>query len=117
MRSEDPWYMIDFLFLGRSTMPTAGKVNLSGMNVQSLMNLRSQVDARLAKYRTELEQQLQELDRAVDGARIMRRQGVSKLKGRRVEPKYRSPSGETWAGRGQQPKWMVAAIKKGKKIF
>jgi DNA-binding protein H-NS len=29
---------------------------------------------------------------------------------------YRSPSGETWAGRGQRPKWLVAAMKKGKKI-
>ena len=38
------------------------------------------------------------------------------LKGRKVPPKYRSPSGETWAGRGMKPKWMVAALKKGKKI-
>ena len=38
------------------------------------------------------------------------------LKGRKVPPKYRSPSGETWAGRGVKPRWMVAALKKGKKI-
>jgi len=37
------------------------------------------------------------------------------LKGRKVPPKYKSPSGETWAGRGAKPKWLVAAIKKGKK--
>jgi DNA-binding protein H-NS len=29
---------------------------------------------------------------------------------------YRSPSGETWAGRGARPRWMVAAMKKGKKM-
>ena len=28
----------------------------------------------------------------------------------------RSPSGETWAGRGARPRWMVAALKKGKKM-
>jgi hypothetical protein len=38
------------------------------------------------------------------------------LRGRKVPPKYRSPTGETWAGRGARPKWMVEALKKGKKI-
>jgi DNA-binding protein H-NS len=33
-----------------------------------------------------------------------------------VPPKYRAPSGETWAGRGARPKWMVEALKKGKKM-
>jgi H-NS histone family len=28
----------------------------------------------------------------------------------------RSPSGETWAGRGARPRWLVAAIKRGKKL-
>jgi DNA-binding protein H-NS len=35
---------------------------------------------------------------------------------KKVPPKYRSPSGETWAGRGARPKWLVAALKKGKKM-
>ena len=42
--------------------------------------------------------------------------GKSSLKGKKVPPKYRSPSGETWAGRGARPKWLVAALKKGKKM-
>jgi DNA-binding protein H-NS len=29
---------------------------------------------------------------------------------------YRSPSGETWAGRGAKARWMVDALKKGKKM-
>jgi DNA-binding protein H-NS len=40
----------------------------------------------------------------------------SSMKGRKVPPKYRSPSGETWAGRGAKPKWMVEALTKGKKV-
>jgi len=41
----------------------------------------------------------------------------SKLKGRRVKPKYRNPDNhtETWAGRGRMPLWMAAMVKKGKK--
>src|SRR5215831_17438919 len=38
----------------------------------------------------------------------------SVLKGRMVPPKYRGPSGETWAGRGAKPRWLVAAIQRGK---
>jgi DNA-binding protein H-NS len=38
------------------------------------------------------------------------------LKGTKVAPKFRSPKGETWAGRGAKPRWLVAAIKDGKKL-
>lgn len=37
--------------------------------------------------------------------------------GRKVAPKYRDPAtGNTWSGRGLQPKWLRAAIAAGKKI-
>jgi len=36
--------------------------------------------------------------------------------GKKVAPKYRGPKGATWAGRGLKPKWLVAEIKKGKKL-
>jgi hypothetical protein len=51
----------------------------------------------------------------VGGPRIVRG-GRSALKGMKVPPKYRGPSGETWAGRGARPRWLVAAIKGGKKL-
>jgi DNA-binding protein H-NS len=38
------------------------------------------------------------------------------LKGKKVPPKYRDRSGNTWAGRGAKPRWLVAAIKEGKKL-
>ncbi len=34
-----------------------------------------------------------------------------------VAPKYRNSStGDTWTGRGKQPKWLAAALKSGKKL-
>jgi DNA-binding protein H-NS len=90
------------------------KVNLSGMTVEALMDLREQVDETLLKRRAEIEQQLERIA-VVGGARIVR-VGGSSLKGTKVPPKYRSPSGETWAGRGAKPRWLVDAIKGGKKI-
>ena len=88
------------------------KVNLSGMSVEQLMDLRKQVGETLLKRRAEIENQLARMGAVVSGARG----GGSTLKGKKVPPKYRSPSGETWAGRGARPVWLVAAIKDGKKI-
>ena len=83
------------------------------MNVEALLSLRDQVDKRLQELRSELEKQLA----ALGGAKSMKgRPSGKSLKGKKVPPKDRSPSGETWAGRGAKPRWMVAALKKGKKI-
>jgi DNA-binding protein H-NS len=38
------------------------------------------------------------------------------MKGRKVAPKFRSPDGETWAGRGARPRWLSALIRQGHKI-
>jgi len=93
-------------------------VNLSRMTVEALMDLRKRVDEMLHQHRAELEKQLQRMGRAIAlvGGRRIVRGGGSVLKGRKVPPKYRGPSGETWAGRGARPRWLVAAIKGGKKL-
>jgi DNA-binding protein H-NS len=87
--------------------------NLKGMNVEALMSLRKQVDKRLVELRAELEKQLAALDGQSKGKAVRTSKST---KGRKVPPKYRSRSGETWAGRGARPKWMVKALKKGKKM-
>jgi DNA-binding protein H-NS len=84
--------------------------SLKGMNVEALMSLRDQVNNRLVELRAEIEKQLA----AFPG--LKGKPNGRSLKGRKVPPKYRSPSGETWAGRGVKPKWMVEALKKGKKM-
>ena len=38
------------------------------------------------------------------------------LKGKKVPAKYRDKAGNAWAGRGAKPRWLVAAIKEGKKL-
>jgi len=113
------------------------KVSLSRMTVEALMDLRKRVDDMLHERRAEIEKQLEMFGGAI--AVVGRRGGSalkgrkvppkyrnhsgdtwagrgSALKGRKVPPKYRGPSGETWAGRGARPRWLVAAIKGGKKL-
>ena len=88
------------------------KVNLSEMSVEALMDLRERVDGMLLKRRAEIEKQLERVGTIV----VVVRGGGSVLKGKKVPPKYRGPSGETWAGRGARPRLLVAAIKGGKKL-
>jgi DNA-binding protein H-NS len=93
------------------------KINLSGMTVEALMDLRKRVDEMLLERRAELQKQLERMGAiaVVGGARVARG-GGSALRGRKVPPKYRNRSGETWAGRGAKPRWLAAAIKGGKKL-
>jgi DNA-binding protein H-NS len=87
------------------------RVNLSGMNVEALLSLRNQIDQRLTELRAELEKQLAALDGRPKGKALK-----GSLKGRKIPPKYKGTQGQTWAGRGARPKWLVAALKKGKKM-
>jgi DNA-binding protein H-NS len=87
------------------------KPNLSSMSVSELLKLRDDINKVLDRKANELRSQLSML-----GVAAERRRQASSLKGKKVPPKYRSPSGETWAGRGAKPRWLVATLKKGKKM-
>jgi DNA-binding protein H-NS len=80
------------------------------MSIDALVRLRQDINKILDRKAHELRSQLSRLGDAAD----YRQKGS--LKGRKVPPKYRSPSGETWAGRGAKPRWLVAALKRGKKM-
>jgi DNA-binding protein H-NS len=88
------------------------KPNLSSMSVDALLTLRGDINKILDRKANELRSQLSMLGDAPTNK--MGQRGPPK--GRKVPPKYRSPSGETWAGRGARPRWLVAAINKGKKV-
>ena len=102
----------------RKQMAKRRKQNLASLDFQSLLDLRSQVDEALTGYRSTLERQLEALGSSVAslGGKVARGMRGSVLKGRKVPAKYRGPEGETWAGRGARPSWLVAAIKEGKKL-
>jgi DNA-binding protein H-NS len=87
------------------------------MDIQSLTDLRKRIDKRLLECRADIERPLARLYRSIgDTTTGGRKRQLSSLRGRKVPPKYRSRSGETWAGRGAKPRWLVAALKGGKKL-
>ena len=81
------------------------------------MKLRNDIGAVLSRKAEGLKKELAALgaDYAEVGRIALYGKRKSSLKGARVAPKYRGPDGETWAGRGAQPRWMTAAIRSGKK--
>jgi DNA-binding protein H-NS len=92
------------------------KISLERLDVAALLKLRDDVGAALSRKAHELEGQLARLGEDVVG-RGRRSRRTSVMKGRKVAPKYRdAATGETWAGRGARPRWLVARIKEGKKL-
>lgn len=98
-----------------------------------MKSLRTMSDRDLVALKVRIEVVLRRRDekarralvRSVEALRVGR--GVARgraaaqshpLKGRKIKPKYRNPAdrSQTWAGRGNQPRWLKAALKGGKKL-
>jgi DNA-binding protein H-NS len=96
---------------------------LSSMNFQDLLALKAKVEAaissRVDQERKRLTESLKRLDAISVGAPPLTLRGNAnrKTKRRSLVAKYRNPANakETWAGRGNRPRWLVAALKGGKK--
>jgi DNA-binding protein H-NS len=85
--------------------------NLSSVSIDGLLKLRDEVEKALSRRAKGLQDQLSRLGRAP-----ALRGGGSSLKGRKVAVKYRDRSGNTWAGRGAQPRWLREKLKAGAKL-
>ena len=91
--------------------------SLTSLSIDALLKLRDEVADTLSRRAGEMKEQLLRLGSATRGrAGAGRRGRGGPLKGRKVAPKYRGPGGETWAGRGARPRWLVEALKGGKKL-
>jgi DNA-binding protein H-NS len=94
---------------------------LSSMDFEELLALKEKVETALAsrvqQERTRLTNSLQRLDAlSLPSARGQRKRAING-KTRPLAVKYRNPENrkETWAGRGNRPRWLVAALRGGKK--
>src|SRR6185295_406125 len=98
-------------------------LNIKSMTFDKLLVTKGKIDTeielRSAKERSRLIEAIGAL-RTVSGAKsatisIARPHA---LKGKKLPPLYRNPKNrkETWAGRGNRPRWLAAALKGGKKL-
>jgi DNA-binding protein H-NS len=93
--------------------------SLAKMSLDALIDLRDSVTAAISDQAESLRAQLASLTGGGGSVESGKRRGRppkgSKLKGRKVAPKYRDRSGNTWSGRGAVPRWMRDAMKGGAK--
>jgi DNA-binding protein H-NS len=105
------------------------KKNFLSLSVDELWALHEEVSELLSKKikleKRKLEERLAKLNSgSISGEGTIRIVSAAQTRqrpkaGRKyppVVPKFRNPdkSSETWAGRGKQPRWLVAQIKTGK---
>jgi DNA-binding protein H-NS len=104
------------------------KLDLEAMDFDELWLLHEELtkilSEKISAEKLELEKRLAQLNR-VERIGDM---GISPAEPRtdraprrkypKVLPKYSNPSepGETWSGRGKQPRWLVAALRSGHKL-
>lgn len=107
-----------------------GTLKLESLSVEELSALHDRVRHVLTK---KIEDEKRKLEATL--ANLAKQPGVVHASARRVvkladargkqrrkyppvQPKYRNPAdrSQTWAGRGKQPRWLVAQLKSGKKV-
>ena len=78
--------------------------SLLTMGAHVLIDLLEQVGTEAAKRRVQLEQQLAQIGKAAGIGRRPGQRRRSSLRGGKCRQNTAAP-GETWAGRGAQPRW------------
>ncbi len=109
-------------------MSTTKRTDLEAMSVDELWSLHEKItrilSERIRLEKDELEKRLAVLNRSRDAVQdrgdrpLLGEGGKVRRKYPRVLPKYRNPQmpSETWSGRGKLPRWLVAAMKSGRKM-
>ncbi|WP_407118046.1 H-NS family nucleoid-associated regulatory protein [Bradyrhizobium sp. LMG 9283] len=105
---------------------SAKKLELETMSLDDLWSLHEEISGilsdRIKAEKNELEKRLAALGGGMAAWADSSSAGVSstdkpRRKYPRVLPKYRNPqTSETWSGRGKRPRWLVAAMKSGRRI-
>lgn len=92
---------------------------LRSMSYGQLIALRAKIDMVLRRFDEKDRRELARLLRTVASSkeRATQPRGHA-LKGRKLKPKYRNSEDrtQTWAGRGLQPRWLRAQLKRGRKL-
>ena len=102
-----------------STVKNMKRDAFNSMSVDELWALRAEISSiltsKIASEKTKLEKRLRQLQSAsISSGRPQRERRPYP----QVLPKYRNPAkpAETWAGRGKQPRWVIAQLKSGKTL-
>ena len=97
------------------------KPNLEKLSYVELLELRDNVQGAIERRKAEeqatLREKIQEIakEAGFELEEVVAKR-IAKRTRAKVAPKYRDPKDQAWTGRGRQPRWPVAELKKGKKL-
>ena len=92
----------------------AKQSKLASLSISALVKMRDEIGSILSRRAESLKHELRAIGE--DYKEVGRIVVYGRQKTGKVAAKYRHPkTGETWAGRGAQPRWLTAEIKQGKK--
>ncbi len=95
---------------------------IRSMSFEELIKTRAEIEAAIelhvARERQDLMKMLQQVGVAKASGTKTYAGGSHPLKGKKLPPLYRNPEdkNQTWAGRGNKPRWLSSALKRGKKL-
>lgn len=95
--------------------------NIRSMSFEELVKTRAEIEAAIELHAAQERRDLIAALRRVDSRPGPNGKGTRAphaLKGKKLPALYRNPKNrlETWAGRGNKPRWLAAALKQGKKL-
>jgi DNA-binding protein H-NS len=96
--------------------------DFESMSVDELWSLQEQVVSvlvrRISAEKARLDQRLRQLLEPGTAPANVREIPHARRPYPQVFPKYRNPAqpSETWAGRGKQPRWLIAQLRSGKQL-
>lgn len=97
--------------------------SIKSMALEELLTTKAMIEAAIQRHiagdNRELVKAIESLATGIAGNRLSQEKTHGHaLKGKKLPAKYRNPKNhaETWAGRGNRPRWLVAALKNGKKL-
>jgi len=90
-------------------------LKVKSMEFGELIKARAKIELEIA---IRIAQDQVKMMKALNDMRAKRPTKGQSLKGKKLPPRYRNPKNpeETWAGRGLKPRWIVSAIKAGRKL-
>jgi DNA-binding protein H-NS len=101
------------------------KANLSDYKLSELKGLQAEIEKEIkARQQHEVTKGRKQILAIAQGLGISVEEllanggGKSKGNGKKVQAQYRNPAdnGQTWTGRGRQPKWIAEGLSSGKSL-
>lgn len=95
--------------------------NIQSMSFEELIRARADIETAIELHAAQERRELIAALKQIDFHRRLNDEDLRPahaLKGKKLPPLYRNPKdrSETWAGRGNKPRWLAAALKQGKKL-